>query len=57
MMIVIEMKLRNHIFAFFFVLAFGMGQIQADFLNDILGRWKTSAAGYQNGSKIANATV
>lgn len=33
-----------------------MGQIQADILNDILGRWKTSAAAYQNGSKIASST-
>lgn len=55
-MYLIEMKLRNSIFAFFFVLASGMGQIQADVLNDLIGRWKLSAASYKDGSKIANST-
>ena len=56
MMILVEMKLRNSIFAFFFVLATSMGQIQADILNDLIGRWKFSAASYKDGSKIANST-
>jgi hypothetical protein len=49
------MNIRNFIFAFF-VLASGMGQIKADILNDILGRWKISNTTYQNGSKLSSST-